>query len=279
LCCGGQGRVRQIRTGTETEPTQRQDLQYTYDPAGNVLTIVDNKVLGGAQTQRFGYDPLDRLVSASADRTVDQGQYTESYAYNAIGNLISKGGVSYGYNDLAHKHAVTHLGVVQKYWYDANGNQTKRIVGSDTYDQIWDNENRLTQVKKNGSVVATFVYDGNGNRVKATVNGTTTIYVGNYYEKTGSAIRKYYYFAGQRVAMRDGSTVYYLVTDHLSSTSKTLTSSGGVFAELRYKPYGEIRYTSGTTPTNYRYTGQLHDSYINLYIMGARWYDPALGDR
>jgi RHS repeat-associated protein len=112
--------------------------------------------------------------------------------------------------------------------------------------------------------------------VKKVVGSTTTIYVGNYYEKTGSTIRKYYYFAGQRVAMRDGSTVYYLVTDHLSSTSKTLTSSGGVFGELRYKPYGEIRYTYGTTPTNYRFTGQLQEASINLYIMGARWYDSSL---
>jgi hypothetical protein len=77
--------------------------------------------------------------------------------------------------------------------------------------------------------------------LKKVVGSTTTIYVGNYYEKTGSVIRKYYYFAGQRVAMRSGSTVYYLVTDHLGSTSKTLNSSGGVVAELRYKPYGDIR--------------------------------------
>jgi hypothetical protein len=78
------------------------------------------------------------------------------------------------------------------------------------------------------------LYGGNGVLVRKVVGSTTTIYVGNYHEKTGSAIRKYYYFAGQRVAMRDGSTVSYLVTDHLGSTSKTLTSSGGVFAELRY---------------------------------------------
>ena len=65
----------------------------------------------------------------------------------------------------------------------------------------------------------TFTYDGNGTLVKKVVGSTTTVYVGNHYEKTGSTIRKYYYFNGQRVAMREGSTVYYLLTDHLGSTS------------------------------------------------------------
>jgi len=32
---------------------------------------------------------------------------------------------------------------------------------------------------------ASFVYDGDGHRGKATFNGTTTVYVGDYYEKTG----------------------------------------------------------------------------------------------
>ncbi len=47
--------------------------------------------------------------------------------------------------------------------------------------------------------------------------------------------------------------------------------------ELRYKPYGETRSEWGVTPTGRRFTGQLEDSYIKLYQMGARWYDSDLG--
>jgi len=50
--------------------------------------------------------------------------------------------------------------------------------------------------------------------------------IGDYYEQTGSTIRKYYYANGQRVAMRENSTVYYLLTDHLGSTAITADSSG-----------------------------------------------------
>ena len=54
---------------------------------------------------------------------------------------------------------------------------------------------------------ATFVYDGDGKRVKSTFNGTTTTYfVGNHYEVTGSTIIKYYYAGAQRIAMRTMGT-------------------------------------------------------------------------
>jgi len=70
--------------------------------------------------------------------------------------------------------------------------------------------------------------------------------------------------------------LYYLLSDHLGSTSLTTNNSGGLISELRYKPWGETRYTSGTTATNYRYTGQREESTFGLYFYNARWYDPYL---
>jgi len=124
---------------------------------------------------------------------------------------------------------------------------------------------------------AAYVYDGDGVRVKATVNGVTTVCIGNYYEQTGSTIRKYYYHAGKRVAMRDGSTLYWLLTDHLGSTAIAATSTGVLSGELRYKAWGETRYTTGTVASKYRFTGQREESTIGLYFYNARWYDAALG--
>jgi len=151
----------------------------------------------------------------------------------------------------------------------------KRNSGSFTL--AYDSENRLTTVS--GGASATFVYDGDGNRVKGTVGATTTSYVGNYFEWTGntSTMVKYYYHGGKRVAMRVGtSTWYFLLTDHLTSTAITATSAGSKSAELRYKAWGENRYSSGTTPTTYRFTGQREESTIGLYFYNARWYDAAL---
>jgi hypothetical protein len=76
----GSGRVQQLKTGTTISPTALQDLRYTYDAGGNVLTILDNKA-GGAQTQTFTYDALDRLQTAQASGGTGGTYALETYTY------------------------------------------------------------------------------------------------------------------------------------------------------------------------------------------------------
>jgi len=94
-------------------------------------------------------------------------------------------------------------------------------------------------------------------------------------------VTKYYAFGGQRVAMRKDNVVYFLLGDHLGTTSVVVDGAGNKVAESRHFPYGEVRWTwpedeGGTFPTDYRFTGQRLDGYIKLVQMGARWYDAAL---
>jgi RHS repeat-associated protein len=94
----------------------------------------------------------------------------------------------------------------------------------------------------------------------------------------------YYHFGSQRVAMReqtDGNptgAVYWLHSDHLGSASLTTDAGGGKFAELRYKPWGEVRWSSGAMPTDRRFTGMTtHAGLGGLVTMGVREYLPSLG--
>jgi len=100
----------------------------------------------------------------------------------------------------------------------------------------------------------------------------------------GEQWRSYYYAGAQRIAMRTqdqtypAGQVYYLFGDHLGSTSLTVSTTGSIVSQLRYKPWGEIRYTSGTAQTDFTFTGQrsnVADFGLMYYV--ARWYDPALG--
>ncbi|WP_297640226.1 RHS repeat-associated core domain-containing protein [Caldilinea sp.] len=89
-------------------------------------------------------------------------------------------------------------------------------------------------------------------------------------------MKKYYSAGGQRIALRDGGTLYWLLTDHLGGTAYTVSGTTRT-GELRYRPFGVTRFASGTTPTSYRFTGQREEAALGLYYYNARWYDPALG--
>ena len=184
------------------------------------------------------------------------GSAPEQYAYDAAsGNLSSKAGATLTYNaqlttcgasNRTIPHAVSAMGA-NTYSYDCNGNQTTRVIGGQTFTLGYDAENRLVSVS-GPSMTASFVYDGDGNRVKSTVNGTTTTFVGAYYEVTGSTVTKYYFAGTQRVAMRkytvpSSMAVEYFLGDHLGSTSITTDANGAKVSEMRYKPWGETRYT------------------------------------
>ena len=71
--------------------------------------------------------------------------------------------------------------------------------------------------------------------------------------------------------MREDSTLYWLFPDHLGSTNITANSSWTKVAEMRYKPWGETRYTSGTTPTDFHYTGHREETDLGFYYHKARW--------
>ena len=127
-----------------------------------------------------------------------------------------------------------------------------------------------------GAATASFVYDGDGRRVKGTVNGVTSYYVGDQYEVSGGVVKKYYTAGGRRIALRSGGTLTWLLSDHLGGTAVTVSGTAET-GEVRYKAFGATRFTSGTTPTSVRFTGQQEAASLGLYDYGARWYDPALG--
>jgi RHS repeat-associated protein len=267
----GLGRL-QSAVHTNTAQTL-QTFAYTYDPVGNIAGISDSQT---GETQSFGYDALNRLTSASAAN--GQGNYSESYFYNpTTGNLQTKGSLALQYLDSSHVHAVTSAGN-NSYQYDPNGNQTTRVIGSDTFTLFYDAENRLTEVKKNNVTIAQFTFDGDGRRVKSVIGSETILFVGGHYEKQGTNVTKYYFAGAQRIAMRKNGTLSFLLSDHLGSTSITTDANGNRASETRYKAWGETRFTDGIVPTKYSFTGQYSNvADFGLLFYNARWVDPVTG--
>ncbi len=260
------------------------NIALNYDAAGNVTVWRD---AGQQERQRFEYDSLNRLIASRPDPVTNcqpaLAAYTETYAYDAIGNFVSKGGVMQWYSDTAHAHAVTHLKGDRRAWYDANGNMTQRVEvavvdrsGSQriTYTQEWDIENKLVAITSTLGQVTRFYADcirrdADAALVKKSDGAGTVMIVGTHFEHitTTNQSTSYYLFGGQRVAMRVAGAVYWLHGDHLGSASLTTNVSGQRVAELRYLPFGETRWMSRTTPTARRYAGQHELAAIGLYYL------------
>jgi len=137
---------------------------------------------------------------------------------------------------------------------------------------------------------AAFTYDGDGKRVKSVLTtnlgATTTFFIGAHYEVThstgsgqaGTSITKYYFAGSQRIAMRKDGVLSYILGDHLGSTSIVTDASGNVVSQTKYKAWGEVRYSSGTSPTRYGFTGQMdYTGDFGLMFYNARWLDVSLG--
>jgi RHS repeat-associated protein len=115
---------------------------------------------------------------------------------------------------------------------------------------------------------------------KINPDGSKTIYVGGIYEvdkNSGGTVigtKTYYPAAG---AMRVGSTLYYVLKDHLGSASVVTNTSGTIVGEDRFYPFGETRFTTGTMYTDKLFTGQREIAELGIYHYDARFYSPKLG--
>ena len=206
-----------------SDPRTIQDLRYTYDPLGNITRLEDGalKTVFHANHKiepacEYTYDPIYRLIEATGREHIGQSafhflpehgddrdypfegaarlndlqalqRYAESYAYDPVGNVLSRRHRSshrdwtrtYSYheaslleprrhsNRLSETALQTHPGApVERYSYDAHGNMTRMshlpLMG-------WDYKNQLSatsqQVADAGERQTThYVYDAGGQR-------------------------------------------------------------------------------------------------------------------
>ena len=85
--------------------------------------------------------------------------------------------------------------------------------------------------------------------------------------------------------MRDANGVYFLLSDHLGSSSVVVDANGKIVEEGYYLPWGGERGDLAIELTDYGYTGQMKEG--DIYFYNARWpkvpetqwsgIDPAIG--
>jgi RHS repeat-associated protein len=94
---------------------------------------------------------------------------------------------------------------------------------------------------------------------------------------TGPTATDYAYAGTMRLAVSVNGTVSFLASDALGSAIVALNTAGNPTASVLYAPYGAGRYSQGTMPTDYGFTGQHSDAATGLDYYDARYYDPLAG--
>lgn len=252
-----------------------QDLNYTYDPLGNIVKITDNV---NTANQSFKYDHLDRLIEANG-----QSYGIKSYSYDEIGNITNKEGINYTYSNKP--HAVASLSNGTTFAYDNNGNTSSMTKDGVTTNYVYDKSNRLKDVTRGASPVASYGYDGDGGRVKKAVYQSgaykTTYFVGDLYESVGTDKTSHIYLGPSVAVSKINNTLAYSLKDHLGGTNIITDSLGAKKELIEYLPFGGYakreKYGAGSEVSSFQFTGKKLDDETSLYYFGARYYNPLLG--
>jgi RHS repeat-associated protein len=256
-----------------------QNLDYTYDKVGNVLSLSNDVALpapsqfGGPTSQSFQYDDLYRLTNAGGTFQSAPGKsnnYSLSLGYDTIHNVLSKtqtnnivqpSGTSIPQQKTSYQftyafptspaprpHAATHVDN-RTFSYDSNGNQTgwTNDLNGTTRTIVWDDENRIQSVSDNGHEM-NYKYDDKGERVLKRGPQGETAYVNQYFTIRNGAIgTKHVYADETRVVSKlvvkqptvEEKDRFFYHPDQLGSTNFVTEATGALFEHLEYFPFGE----------------------------------------
>jgi RHS repeat-associated protein len=261
----------------------------TLDPVGNLTGLArPNQTVTAA-----AYDAANRVTQISVRKGAASPFIDAAYTYDATGDITQEDSTFPLTPILAtQSRTITNNKLNQivqngdaTCQYDLDGNLTA-VTGARDWNAVYDAENRLTEVTRNG-VVTSFAYDGLGNRVRAATLSSVRNY---HYDQRGrllfetdadNQVTAMYVYAGWRVfAMRTGADQDYYY--HCSPKGDVLAltdSNGDVAAAYAYNSAGLVCNQTGSLYNPFTFCGALGvmDEGDGLYLMRRRHYDARAG--
>jgi RHS repeat-associated protein len=241
--------------------------RFAYDAADN-LTAVEDSLHGSSA---YTYDGCDRLVSVTSARG------SEDFAYDAAGNLRTRGGSRLEYTP--GNRLVRAYGRV--YEYDANGNITAIVEGSRITRLSWTTGGRLHSVSHSDGSTTWFAYDAFGRRISKQHGGDTIEYLWAKNDLAGEEAgeRTEYLIAhGYPMALWCEGHRYDVMTSHVALPWELLEDGRRLGWSASFDPFGSVvdQGKPGRDP-KLRLPGQYADSETGLHYNLERYYEPLTG--
>jgi RHS repeat-associated protein len=279
--------------------------------------ITDGMNIGGlddqidnTKDQWFTYDSVNRLATATVNQPSKGGDGWGQlqYTYDRVSNRLTETEVygttvtnTYTYPTASNRLTSITQGstTTRAFTNDNAGNVTKDIRGSTTYDYVYNNRNRLSQVKVGGVIRGNYLYDGMERLARREVLNTTPSGVSHFHydndnnvlaetTSTGAVIREYIWLpnagiggGGKPVAVVDKTTatqkLFWVTTDHLDRPVMMTDSAKAVVWRANYKPFGEVISITGSATLDMRFPGQWFQLESGLHYNWHRQYDASTG--
>ncbi|GLZ00688.1 type IV secretion protein Rhs [Actinoplanes sp. NBRC 103695] len=297
----GTRRPQRSIVDAELPRPMQTDTTYTYDPAGNILSVADKPDGLAQDTQCFRYDHLRRLTEAftstgecaSGPSTATLGTtapYWNGYTYSASGNRLSEtrhGAAGDTVRTSAYP-AGHKLGSVtttspgstprtETFGYDETGN----TVARPGQQLDWSLEGKLLSVTEQDLTTA-FRYDAEGTVLLRRDPSAITLYLGGQElridRRTGAqAPTRYYSFGGRTIAMRTTAGTTWLAGDHQGTLQLSVDEATQAVVKRRQTPFGVPRGEAASFPTERGFVGGTDNPSTGLVTVGARQYDAGNG--
>jgi RHS repeat-associated protein len=250
---------------------------YVYTNEGNITTKDTEH-----GTYTYTYDELYRMTDAVNPTVTD-----ETYTYDSLGNRLTSAAVTgnwaYNLNNELSSYGGTTL------TYDNNGNITKKTIASVDTSYVYDETDRMEEVKDdNGVVIAAYYYDPFGRRLWKNTGSGMTYYlysdeglIGEY-DSNGVEIKTYGYAIGSPwssnpLFQKIGTDYYWYYNDHQGTPQKITDTTGTVVWSATYDSFGKTTIGTETITNNLRFPGQYYDTETGLHYNWNRYYDPETG--
>ena len=252
------------------------DDRYAYDKDGNITTLTNSK--NPSLSKTYTYDAVNRVTAVKS--SLDDISYTYDANDNRLTQVNGGKTTTYTYTPTKSDHLtdVSTGSKKQAVVTDADGNITQ--FGSDkfTYNAF---DQLASATTSQGS--ATYTYNGLGQRVVKTVGGKNTIFVYGQFGKlleiiSPTATTDFVYLYGQPVAMVQGDTVYYYISNAQGTPQYLMDKSANLPWEANIRPFDV--FPNGNTNTvkqPLRFPGQVADTTTGYIYNNARDYAPILG--